>query len=144
MKALLAAALLLTLSACGQAADNGAEVAKTAPTTTAPSPTPAASPTAEADLSPWLGRWNGPEGLFLDIKPGKHPGTVALTLKDNLDSQAEYAGVLEGDAIRFERRGVRESIRFGSGSETGFKYLLEMTDCVVVVAGKEGYCRPAG
>lgn len=52
-------------------------------------------------------------------------------------------GQLDGDVIRFERRGASESIRFGTGVETGFKYLQDRTDCVIVIAGQEGYCRPA-
>ncbi|CAN5149369.1 hypothetical protein BH10PSE12_BH10PSE12_17160 [soil metagenome] len=91
----------------------------------------------------WVGRWNGPEGLFLDIKPspsGK-TGSFALTLKDNLDSQAAYEGMAADGAIRFQRGGKIETIRLGTGAETGFKDLLERPTCLIVQTGKEGYCR---
>ena len=38
------------------------------------------------------------------------------------------------------RDGVRESLRPGSGVETGMKWLQDKSDCLVVKPG-EGYCR---
>lgn len=140
MRTIIVAAAALTAAACGQPAEDRSQTA--APAASEPAVAPVTPPPV-ADVSRWLGRWNGPEGLFLDIKAGAQPGTVALTLKDNLDTQADYVGRLNGDFIRFERRGAAESIRFGTGAETGFKYLQDRTDCVIVIAGQEGYCRPA-
>lgn len=91
----------------------------------------------------WVGRWTGPEGLFLDIQPspdGKQ-GHYALTNKDNLDRQGDYSGVAEGTTIRFVRDGNDLAIRPGKGDETGFKYLAGKQDCLIVIAGQEGYCR---
>lgn len=91
----------------------------------------------------WVGRWAGPEGLFLDIQPspdGKR-GHYALTNQDNLDRQGDYAGVADGATIRFVRDGKNLTIRPGSGKETGFKYLADKQDCLVVISGQEGYCR---
>lgn len=91
----------------------------------------------------WVGKWTGPEGLFLDIQPspdGKR-GHYALTNKDSLDRQGDYQGVAEGTTIRFVRDGKDLAIRPGSGDETGFKYLAGKTDCLIVVPGQEGYCR---
>lgn len=141
MRTIIVAAVALTAAACGQPDDDKSRT--TAPAASAPAVAAPVTPPPVADVSRWLGRWNGPEGLFLDIKAGAQPGTVALTLKDNLDTQADYVGRLDGDVIRFERRGASESIRFGTGVETGFKYLQDRTDCVIVIAGQEGYCRPA-
>ncbi|PJG47570.1 hypothetical protein CAF53_04435 [Sphingobium sp. LB126] len=91
----------------------------------------------------WIGRWNGPEGLFLDIQlsPDGKPGHYAITNKDNLDRQGDYGGVAEGTDIRFVRDGRDLTIRPGIGSETGFKYLAGRKDCLIVVPGREGYCR---
>ncbi|MDI1296870.1 MAG: hypothetical protein PSY12_13480 [bacterium] len=91
----------------------------------------------------WVGRWNGPEGLFLDIQPspnGKR-GHYAITNKDNLDRQGDYAGIADGTTIRFVRDGKDLAIRPGTGAETGFKYLAGKQDCLIVVPGQEGYCR---
>lgn len=88
----------------------------------------------------WAGRWTGPEGLFLDITPAA-PGQYRLTIKADLDSQGEYVGAGQGDTIRFERGGVTETIRAGTGAETGFKYLADKTSCLIVQPDKEGYCR---
>lgn len=91
----------------------------------------------------WAGRWTGPEGLFLDIKPAKNgqPGQFALTIKDNLDTQGDYVGTAGDGTIMFERDGKTETIRPGTGAETGFKYLADKKDCLIVQSGKEGYCR---
>ena len=91
----------------------------------------------------WVGRWSGPEGLFLDIQPspdGKR-GHYAITNRDTLDRQADYAGVAEGQTIRFVRDGKALTIRDGIGSETGFKWLVGKSECLIVEARKEGYCR---
>jgi hypothetical protein len=45
-----------------------------------------------------------------------------------------------GDRIEFERDGKRESVRAGSGKETGMKWLLEKKDCLIIKTG-EGFCR---
>ncbi len=106
---------------------------------------PANAQSADARLptDDWVGRWTGPEGLFLDIQPspdGK-PGHYALTNKDNLDRQGDYNGIAEGTTIRFVRDGKDLAIRPGNGDETGFKYLAGKQDCLIVIAGQEGYCR---
>ena len=91
----------------------------------------------------WVGRWAGPEGLFLDIQPspdGKR-GHYAIANKDNLDRQGDYDGIAEGTTIRFVRDGKDRTIRPGTGDETGFKYLAGKKDCLIVVPGEEGYCR---
>lgn len=91
----------------------------------------------------WVGRWAGPEGLFLDIQPSPdgQPGHYAITNKDMLDRQGDYQGVGEGTTIRFVREGRDLAIRPGSGKDTGFKYLAGKTDCLIVIPNQEGYCR---
>lgn len=61
-----------------------------------------------ASLSAWTGRWQGPEGLFVDVQPGRGPNQVMLTLKDNLDDQGVYVGSFTGSSIQFQRRGRPE------------------------------------
>ena len=101
---------------------------------------------SDAPMAPtqqWVGRWTGPEGLFLDIQPSPNgkAGHYALTNKDTLDRQGDYAGIADGATIRFVRDGKDMAIRPGTGDETGFKYLAGKTDCLIVVPGQEGYCR---
>lgn len=100
-------------------------------------------PVGRLPTDDWVGRWMGPEGLFLDIQPAPdgRPGSYALTNKDSLDRQGDYDGVAEGGMIGFTRDGQALTIRPGSGGETGFKYLVDKTDCLIVVPGQEGYCR---
>lgn len=91
----------------------------------------------------WVGRWKGPEGLFLDIQPSPdgQAGHYAISNQDTLDRKADYSGVAEGSTIRFVRDGKDLAIRPGKGSETGFKYLADKDDCLIVLPGREGYCR---
>ena len=100
------------------------------------SPAPAASPPA-AGPARWIGRWQGPEGSFLDISGGA--GAYRVTVQ-NLDGPRSFDATASEDAIRFTRDGVTETIRAGSGADTGMKWLADKKDCLVVKAG-EGYCR---
>lgn len=102
------------------------------------SSTGAVEPVASAA---WTGRWQGPEGLFLDISTTQVAGQVRLRLKDSLDGEGQYVGQVRGDTIAFERRGRVESLRRGIGSETGFSTLRSRTDCLIVQTNVEGYCR---
>ena len=121
-------ALLIVLAACEPQPEDARKAAAQAP----------APPSATES---WIGRWNGPEGTFLALAPGDSPGRMRLTLKDSLDSQADYIAIVEGDRLRFTRRGATETVRPGTGADTGFKWLLDKRDCLIVTAGKEGYCR---
>jgi hypothetical protein len=146
-------AAVLALAACGRGGEQGVgapngDILANAlvPAGERPATAPAGGPTAQADEAPveaWLGRWAGPEGLFLDV--ARHPGglpRVLLTIKDNLDtSGTRYLGHVEGRTIRFTRGGAEQQIRAGTGAETGFKWLAGKTGCLIVVPGREGYCR---
>ena len=61
----------------------------------------AVNESANLPTDEWVGRWNGPEGLFLDIQPSPdgRRGHYAIANQDNLDRQADYAGVAEGQTI---------------------------------------------
>lgn len=85
----------------------------------------------------WLGKWNGPEGTFLQLAGGN--GKYEVTIQ-NLDGPRTFPGTAAGDRLEFERDGVRESVRSSNGVETGMKWLSEKKDCLTVRAG-EGYCR---
>jgi hypothetical protein len=144
-RTMLVLAGTLALAACGQGtgAPNGDILSN--------SLTPPATPPAEEPATPakplptdaWIGRWTGPEGLFLDVKtdqPGS--GRYALTIKADLDSAGDkYDGRAEGETIRFTRGASEQTIQVGTGPETGFKWLADKADCLIVVTGKEGYCR---
>lgn len=131
------APLALVLAACGP------QPATTpAPAPTEAAPAPPATPAAAIESTPetWAGRWNGPEGLFLQIDH-KEGTTYELTLKDNLDSEATYGAQAEAGVLRFTRGGAVQTIRPGTGAETGFKWLADKQDCLIVVVNQEGYCR---
>ncbi|SCW40799.1 hypothetical protein SAMN02927924_00499 [Sphingobium faniae] len=101
------------------------------------------SDAARLPTDDWVGRWTGPEGLFLDIQPspdGK-PGHYAIANQDTLDRKGDYSGIAEGATIRFVREGQDLAIRPGKGEETGFKYLADRSECLIVIPGREGYCR---
>ena len=121
----LAAALgLLLLAGCGKQ-----------PVQAPPSGAPSTPPALATDR--WAGQWTGPEGTFLRIAGSG--GRYELTIQ-NLDGPRKFAGTAAGDAIVFERDGVRESLHASDGNATGMKWLAGKSDCLTVRAG-EGYCR---
>ena len=85
----------------------------------------------------WLGRWNGPEGTYLEIA-GEN-GSYAITVKD-LDAARTFAGSSAGDAIEFRRDQVLEVLRPTNGDETGMKWLAGKMNCLTIRRG-EGFCR---
>ena len=85
----------------------------------------------------WQGKWNAPEGTFLQLAGGN--GKYEVTIQ-NLDGPRTFQGNAVGDRIEFERNGIKESIRATNGAETGMKWLSEKSNCLTVRAG-EGYCR---
>ena len=103
------------------------------PVIAASAPGSSAAPVADQ----WLGKWNGPEGTFLQLAGGK--GMYEVTIQ-NLDGPRTFQGNAAGDRIAFERNGMKESLRATSGAETGMKWLSEKSNCLTVRAG-EGYCR---
>ncbi|WP_298399789.1 hypothetical protein [Sphingobium sp.] len=143
-------ALPALLAGCAKSADNQAAANNSAQPPVIENvddadsaPVPNAAADARLPTDDWVGRWTGPEGLFLDIQPAPdgQRGHYALTNKDNLDRQGDYQGVADGTTIRFVRDGKDLAIRPGKGADTGFKYLTDKQDCLIVVPGQEGYCR---
>ncbi len=122
-----------------------------APNAASPAPTPASSASAPANASDasapvastahaagaWVGQWNGPEGTFLRVT--RQGAAYALTIA-NLDGPRDFQATATSDGLRFERNGVQEAVRAGTGPDTGMKWLTDKKDCLVVKAG-EGYCR---
>jgi len=94
-----------------------------------------APPTARTDG--WLGRWNGPEGTYLEIAGGN--GRYTVTVKD-LDAARTFSGAGAGDTIEFHRDGTLEALRATNGDDTGMKWLAGKTHCLTIKRG-EGFCR---
>ena len=84
-----------------------------------------------------MGKWAGPEGTFIEIAAAGDQYQVTIR---NLDGPRTFQGVRRGGGIAFQRDGISESIRSGTGADTGMKWLADKSDCLVVKAG-EGYCR---
>jgi len=101
-------------------------------------PTPSPVPNAEPrKIDEWVGRWNGPEGTYLEIS--KSGDTYEIQIRD-LHKVQTYRGTATGDGISFERNGKAETIRSGNGERTGRKWLADKKDCLVI-RKSEGYCR---
>jgi hypothetical protein len=132
MVALMASCQDRTQSAAGSssARNNSAPVAPAAP-----DKTPDHSPKNSPDK--WLGQWNGPEGTYLLLS---RKGDKYVVKIQSLDGPDVYEGASSGDRIQFTRGGKTESIRTGSGEETGMKWLLDKKDCLIIKRG-EGFCR---
>lgn len=87
----------------------------------------------------WAGKWTGPEGMYVDVKPlGK--GQFQLEMQSDLDTKGTYTGSAEERGIRFTRNGEAFRLYRTNGDETGLKYLAGKKECLMVKSG-EGYCR---
>lgn len=100
-------------------------------------PTPAPAAVASVVSSSWVGRWQGPEGSYLEIAGG--PGTYRITVQ-NLDGPRSFDAKAGSGTLVFVRDGAVETLRAGNGTDTGMKWLADKRDCLVVKTG-EGYCR---
>ena len=107
------------------------------PAPSAQPPAPASAASATHAASGWLGRWQGPEGTWLEVSGG--PGTYSLTVR-NLDGPRGFEAKEGTETLVFTRDGKIETLRRGDGVQTGMKWLAEKRDCLIVKAG-EGYCR---
>lgn len=93
--------------------------------------------TTPALTDSWRGKWNGPEGAFLEISGTDGKYTIVI---QDLDGPKTYEGVNNHNQIEFERNGETETIRASNGAETGMKWLADKLDCLTIHTG-EGFCR---
>jgi hypothetical protein len=102
----------------------------------APSPTMQAGQGVDIPQR-WLGKWDGPEGTFLEVT--KSADKYQITIRD-LDGPRTFDASPAGDRLQFTRDGQVETIHEGSGQDAGMKWLLDKKNCLVVKKG-EGFCR---
>lgn len=122
---LILPSILLLLTACND---------KAAPST---SNTVSSAAATSIATDAWVGKWNGPEGTFIEISGGN--GNYAITIQD-LDGPKQFQGKSNGSEISFERNGTTEAIQSSNGADTGMKWLAENSNCLRVRLG-EGWCR---
>jgi len=85
----------------------------------------------------WLGKWDGPEGTFLQVS--KTNDKYQITIQ-NLDGPRTFDATPVDGKLQFVRDGQSESIHAGNGKNAGMKWLLDKKNCLVVRKG-EGFCR---
>ena len=85
----------------------------------------------------WLGRWDGPEGTFLQLS---RVGGVYTVVIQDLDGPQTFEGVEDSSCIRFLRAGKTEYIFASSGQASGMKWLADKKNCLMTRSG-EGWCR---
>lgn len=125
--------ILLTLSAC----DNKTPVSSNTSLVTNITSSSASAMTSSTTTDSWLGKWNGPEGTFIEISGSS--GTYTITIAD-LDGPKQFQGKSKGNQIMFERNGITEIIQASDGVGTGMKWLADKSNCLRVREG-EGWCR---
>jgi hypothetical protein len=85
----------------------------------------------------WLGRWDGPEGTYLELS--KNGDKYVVVIQD-LDGAKKFEGSGDGHRIRFTRDGKTEFISAGDGEAAGMKWLADKKNCLLTKKG-EGWCR---
>ena len=133
---LVSATLTLLLSGCKDRSSVSTQVIATSPAVSVPATSPPVTIPAPI-TDEWLGKWDGPEGTFLQLNGGDGKYEIII---QNLDGPLTFQGVASGNQIEFVRDGVKESLHASNGAETGMKWLSEKYNCLTVRAG-EGYCR---
>jgi len=108
-----------------------------------PASSPAVSPSPAASVSvgkadSLVGRWPGAEGTYLNITRKLDKYSIEIS---NLDGPKTYEGTAKGDVIEFTRNGKTETVKAGSGIDTGMKGFEKETNCVFVTKGSEGFCK---
>jgi hypothetical protein len=93
--------------------------------------------TAQAVPDGWLGRWDGPEGTFLNLS---RSGATYTVLIQDLDGPRSFDGVADQGRVRFVRDGKTEYLVAGDGKASGMKWLADKKNCLLTRAG-EGWCR---
>lgn len=106
-----------------------------------PAASPAADPKAATGADKLVGKWDGPEGTYIDVT--KKDGKYSVEIK-NLDKSETFEGTAKGDTIEFTRKGKTETVKAATGVETGMKGFEKEANCVVVTKGSEGFCKKAG
>ena len=85
----------------------------------------------------WLGRWDGPEGTFLNLSRNGEKYTVVI---QDLDGPRSFEGVEDDGRVRFVRDGKTEYLVAGDGQASGMKWLADKKNCLLTRRG-EGWCR---
>lgn len=98
---------------------------------------PSSAPVAANPTDKWMGRWDGPEGTYLQLS--KADDHYSVEIRD-LDGSRTFDGFSAGDRIRFVRNGKTEYLTAGNGEAAGMKWLLDKKDCLLTRQG-EGWCR---
>lgn len=132
------AASLLMIAGCNKAADETKQADPTAGEDVVV-PDESAPEEANADTAAWVGKWTGPEGMYVDIKQ-TGDGKYTLDMQSDLDTKGSYEGSAEPDGITFKRGTEVLTLKKSDGDATGLKWLAGKEDCLMVKTG-EGYCR---
>jgi hypothetical protein len=121
--------LLLSIAGCR---NQTSSVSSTAPLSAPNSAGAVTEPTDE-----WLGRWDGPEGTYLELSRN---GDKYVVVIQDLDGPKKFEGFGDGHRIRFTRDGKTEFISAGDGEAAGMKWLADKKNCLLTKKG-EGWCR---
>lgn len=128
---------LLASAGCGRSATENRQADPTAGEDVVT--VPDESNAGDADLADWVGKWTGPEGMFVDITQTGE-GKFRLEMQSDLEMRGSYEGVAAADGIRFNRGPETLTLKKSDGDATGMKWLAGKKDCLMVKPG-EGYCR---
>lgn len=134
LTAALASILLATgLAGCTSAPPNTVGVSTGAP--------PAQTTAAADHPRDWVGRWHGPGAAALQIMPATDSSGYTLTIRSAAGITSHYHATAVDNRLIFARGEQTLAIRRGRGAETDSSALAAQSDCLIVVPGRQGYCR---
>ncbi len=89
----------------------------------------------------YIGAWIGVEGTLLHVERGPDGKLFVVNFWSLEEAdRGTFDAEVAADGLRWTRNGEPVVARFGSGAETGLKWLDGKKRCLVVTEG-EGYCR---
>ena len=130
-------------AACNTPSETKAPASPSPVATSTPAASPAGSPSPASNIAAGkadslIGRWAGTGEAYLNVTKKGDKFSIEIA---GASGPKTFEGTAKGDVIEFMRNGKTETLRAGSGGDTGVKGFEKETNCVVITKGTEGFCK---
>lgn len=89
----------------------------------------------------WVGRWDGVEGTMLEILPNGDFYDITIYGLDGFIRVMSEKTTNIPEIVFYTDDGKKHIIKAGSGEETGMKWLMDETNCLIIPSMKTGFCK---